>query len=180
MSSSLLPFPEQLVCKESYSGMTALLAELSKNLRTIDKGLEAARKAADDKFIEVIGPYAADATARLAQLERDSEELAKGITKVVTYLGEDPKFATQDQESGEADFFHARTSPSTILDPSPSPYRPVFKTLWKFIEELRKVYSDYRLAQERAAAKARKEAAEAEAKAKKAAAAAARAAKAGK
>ena len=53
----------------------------------------------------------------------------------------------------------------------------VFNTLWKFIEELRKVYSDYRLQQERAAKQARKEAAEAEAKAKKAAAAAAKAAK---
>lgn len=56
----------------------------------------------------------------------------------------------------------------------------VFNTLWKFIEELRKVWGDYRLAQERAAAQARKAAAEAETKAKKAAAAAARAGKGGR
>lgn len=69
----------------------------------------------------------------------------------------------------------AATAPSL---PAPPP-TPVFNTLWKFIEELRKVYSDYRLLQERLAKQEKKLAAEAEAKAKKAAAAAAKAAKGG-
>lgn len=79
--------------------MKAILSELAKHMRTIDKGLEAARKDGDATFLGVIGPYAADASARVAQIDRDNEELIRGIAKVVTYLGEDAKLV-EEPETG--------------------------------------------------------------------------------
>lgn len=101
LSAPRPPSPAQLASKQSYSGMKAILSELTKHMRTIDKGLEAARKANDEVFLNVIAPYAADATARLAQLDKDNEELTKGIAKVVTYLGE-PADLVEKPEDGEA------------------------------------------------------------------------------
>lgn len=79
--------------------MKAILGELTKHMRTIDKGMEAAKKAGDETFLRVIGPYAVEAAERLKQLEADNDELTKGIAKAVTYLGE-PADLVEKPEDG--------------------------------------------------------------------------------
>ena len=78
--------------------MKAVLAELSKHMKTIDRGLEAAKKANDQTFIDVIGPYAKEASERLGEIDRNNEELTKGIAKVVVYLGEAQELVEKPEE----------------------------------------------------------------------------------
>ena len=100
---SLLYFSfSQLASKQSYSGMKAILAELAKHMKTIEKGLESAKKANDHTFINVIGPYAVDASERLSMLDKDNEALTQGIAKVVTYLGEAPDLVEKPEEGESA------------------------------------------------------------------------------
>jgi hypothetical protein len=196
----------QAASKQSYQAMKALLVNLAKYMKTISTSMDKARKLGDQTFIDVIGPFEQDASARLAQLEEQNAQLAVGVDKLCVYLGAVP----EDRKAGEkyepldkpeegararvcgrrvggeggqqhnTTHTHTHTHTNTHTHTHTASLRlrlPVFATWWSFIEELRKVYSDYRLAQERAAKQAKKEAAEAEAKAAKAAKAAAAAAR---